>query len=466
MAIRRIELDVDAQKQYEVIKALVDHGGNKNRAALELGCSTRSINRHIAGLKTEGKAYFIHGNKGRVPAHALGSDVKQDLLDLYLNKYYDANFAHFTELVMEMEGIAVSESVVRKILGSADVLSPQATRRTRREYKARMEAKANAAKTKKEKAEIVSKIIAAEDAHPRRPRCSNFGEMLQMDASLHQWFGDTKTTLHLAVDDATGLIVGAFFDWEETLNGYYHVFDQILTVHGIPYSFYTDRRTVFEYRKKDTEDDTNDTFTQFGYACKQLGVTIKTTSIPQAKGRIERLNETVQSRLPVELRLAGVTTVEQANEYLPQYIAKHNARFALAYDSIPSVFEAQPSREKINMTLAVVSERTVDTGHSIRYANKYFRTVNKGGIATYFRKGTKGLVARTFDGGLYFSVEGDGIFALDEIPEHERSSKNFDFKPVPEAPRKRHIPAADHPWRRAAFVAFVKKQAHRAAACV
>ena len=453
---------MDTQKQYVVIKNLVEHGGNKNRAALELGCSRRSINRYIAGYKAEGKAYFVHGNKGHIPVHKLDSGVKQDLIDLYQNKYFDANFAHYTELVQDIEGITVSVSTVRNILCAADILSPQATRRTRREYKARMEAKSKSAKTKKEKAALNSKIIASEDAHPRRPRCSRFGEMLQMDASLHLWFGDSKTTLHLAVDDATGLIVGAFFDVQETLNGYYNVFNQILTVYGIPYSFYTDRRTVFEYRKKGSGDDADDTFTQFGYACKQLGVTIKTTSIPQAKGRIERLNGTVQSRLPVELRLAGVTTVEQANEYLPQYIAKHNARFALASDSIPSVFETQPTREKINMTLAVVAERTVDTGHSIRYENKYFRTVNKGGIATHFRKGTKGLVVRTFDGGLYFSVESDGIFALDEIPEHERSSKDFDFKPAAEKPRKRYIPAASHPWRLAAYAAFVKKQAHRA----
>jgi hypothetical protein len=223
--------------------------------------------------------------------------------------------------------------------------------------------------------------------------------------------------------------------------------------------FYTDRRTVFEYRKSGSQDTANDSFTQFSYACKQFGVQIKTTSIPQAKGRIERLNQTMQSRLPVELRLKGVTTIEQANEYLARFIAEYNARFALASDSIPSVFEAQPSQEKIDLTLAVIAERTVDSGHSIRFDNNYFRTLNQSGAPVYFYKGTKGLVIRTFSGSLFFSVD-EGIFALEEIPLHERTSKSFDFKPIQSKPKKRYIPPANHPWRLAAFSAFVKKQAH------
>lgn len=97
--------------------------------------------------------------------------------------------------------------------------------------------------------------------HPRRPRNAYFGEMIQMDASLEVWFGSTKTQLHLAVDDATGCIVGAYFDTQETLKGYYNVFHQILTNHGIPHLFYTDRRTVFEYKSKKSPSIEEDTFT-------------------------------------------------------------------------------------------------------------------------------------------------------------------------------------------------------------
>ena len=97
-----------------------------------------------------------------------------------------------------------------------------------------------------------------------------------------------KSQLHIAVDDATGTIVGAYFDYQETLNGYYNILHQILIKYGIPYMFFTDRRTVFEYKQKKSPSIEEDTFTQFGYACNQLGIEIKTSSVAQAKGRFER----------------------------------------------------------------------------------------------------------------------------------------------------------------------------------
>ena len=460
--IRRIKLRMSEEQKYQVVKELVDHGGNKKRVALLLGCTERSVNRYIAGYKSDGKAYFMHGNRGRQPSHALLEGVKSDIVDLYLNKYNDANFAHFTDLLNRQEGIDVSESAVRNILSSAEVLSPKANRKTRRDFTKKLKARLEETNTEKEAGIIRSRIIEAEDAHPRRPRCSNFGEMIQMDASLHFWVGATKWTLHLAIDDATGIVVGAWFAEQETLQGYYHVLKQILSDYGVPYMFYTDRRTVFEYRKNGGQDAADDSFTQFSYACKQLGVQIETTSIPQAKGRVERLIQTMQSRLPVELRLKGVTTIEQANEFLPEFIVKYNEKFALNPYSIPSVFEEQPSPERIDMLLAVVAERKVDSGHSIKFDKSYYRTVNKDGIPVYFYKGTKGLVIRTFSHELFFSTD-EGVYVLEEIPIHERTSRNFDFKPVETKPRKRNIPKQSHPWRLDNFIAFAKKHAHRAA---
>ena len=97
------------QQAYEVIKELVDHGGNKDRAALTLGCSKRTVDRYIAGYKKEGKAYFIHGNKDRKPAHTLDESKKADIVDLYLNKYDEANFAHFNELLEREENITAND---------------------------------------------------------------------------------------------------------------------------------------------------------------------------------------------------------------------------------------------------------------------------------------------------------------------------------------------------------------------
>ena len=218
----------------------------------------------------------------------------------------------------------------------------------------------------KEAAVLQTNLVAVEDAHSRRPRCAYLGELLQMDATPYEWIPGQVWHLHLAIDDATGRVTRAWFDTQETLKGYYHVFHQILTTYGIPYRIFTDRRTVFTYKKKNSPSLDEDTYTQFAYACKQLGVQLESSSVPQAKGRVEHLNQTLQSRLPIELRLAGITTIDAANEFLHSYIKEFNEKFALPLNGIKSVFETQPENEKINLVLAVLTERTVDCGHAIQ----------------------------------------------------------------------------------------------------
>ncbi|HHY15953.1 MAG TPA: ISNCY family transposase [Firmicutes bacterium] len=335
-----------------------------------------------------------------------------------------------------------------------------ATRKTRRWLKEQLEQKKKQATSKKERDRIQAQIASIEERHPRRPRAAHPGELIQMDASVHVWFGGKKTYLHLAVDDCTGSIVGAYFAVQETLQGYYNVLYRIITVFGIPYRFLTDKRTVFEYKRKGTSLLEKDTFTQFGYACKQLGIEIKTTSIPQSKGRIERMFQTLQSRLPIELRLAGVTTLEQANEFLTSYIKKFNAEFALPFNHNQSVFETQPSPERLNLILAVLTKRKIDNGHSIRFNNKYYFPVLEDSSPVYYRKGTSCLVIQAFDGRLFATVN-DTVYALDEIPEHELKSKNFGLPEPEKEPKKIHIPPMNHPWRIGEFMKHVAAQPHR-----
>lgn len=458
--MKKINLTEQEEQKYEAIKDLVDRNGNKKRVALTLGCSLRHINRMINGYKKEGKKYFVHGNRNRKPSHAIDEKTKIDIINLYDNKYHDANFSHFTELLEEYEDIKISVGAVRSMFSEAFILSPKARRITKKRYKILLKDKKKQAKTKKEINEITNKILDISDSHPRRPRCAYFGEMIQMDASVHNWFGEEKTQLHIAIDDATGTIVGAYFDTQETLHGYYNVFSQILKDYGIPYMFFTDNRTVFEYKKKNTTSVEEDTFTQFGYACKQLGVELKTSSIPQAKGRVERIFQTLQSRLPIELRLAGITTIEQANEFLNSYIQKYNAKFALYINNSSSVFENQLDEEKINLTLAVLVNRKVDSGHSIRFKKKYYKLMNPDGYPVYYTRGTSGIVIKAFNDDLYFSVE-DKIYSLEEIPIHEHKSRNFDLTKPVEKPKKRYVPPANHPWRQSSFEKHLKKQGHR-----
>lgn len=451
---------MNENQKYEVIKKLVETNGNKDRAALNLNCSRRTIDRMIQGYLKNGKEFFVHGNRGRKPAHTLSEEFKLKIVKLYQEKYYDCNFTHFKQLLLERESIEVSESVIRKILRGIYIISPKANRSTRKELKDELKQAKKQAKTKKEVKNIDTAILGLEEAHPRRPRATYAGELVQMDASIHIWFGDSKTTLHIAVDDATGAIVGAWFDKEETLNGYYHVFAQILTDYGIPYEFFTDKRTVFEYTKKQDSSVEKDIFTQFSYACNQLGVSIKTSSIPQAKGRVERMFNTLQSRLIVELRLSNTQTIDQANEFLNSYIKKFNEQFALPFDNIKSVFEMQPENEKINLLLAVLSTRKIDNGCCLKYNNDYYLPVDAQGIPTHYRKGTSALVIKALDENLYCSI-GEEIYALQLLPEHKPSSKTFDLVDPKEKPKKKYIPPMSHPWKQESFNKFVSKQEHR-----
>lgn len=461
LIIRKVELTMDGQKKYEVIKGLVDHSSStKERAALTLGCTKRHINRMIAGYKKHGKEFFIHGNKGRQPANTIPDSVKTTIIDLYRTKYYDANFEHYTELLDKFENISISPSCVAKILETEYILSPKVTRAKQKRIKKELKNLKHAAKTQKEVDVIQTNLVAVEDAHSRRPRATYMGELIQMDATPFEWIPGVIWHLHLAIDDATGTVIGAWFDMQETLNAYYHIFHQILTMYGIPYKFFTDRRTVFTYKQKKSPSLDEDTYTQFAYACNQLGVALESSSIPQAKGRVERLNQTLQSRLPIEMRLAGIATLEQANKFLNSYIKEFNKKFALPTHSIKSVFETQPSDEKINLTLAILCERTVDTGHCLKHDKKYYRMMDKNGLQTHYLKGTKTMLIQAYDGKKYCCVNDKDIYELEEIPKHEAKSQNLDNDYQKPKPIKRYIPPMNHPWRKMTFGKFVKKQEH------
>ncbi len=456
---------MDEEKRYSEIKRLADEGGNKDRVALNLGITRRQVNRLIKAYREQGKAAFVHGNRGRQPATTIPVETRTKVIELYRTKYYDANFTHFTELLERFEGIKISTSAVTSILESEYILSPRVTKAKRKRVKAELKRKEEQAQTPAEARQAQAHLVNAEDAHPRRSRSAYFGEMLQMDASPFEWVPGCVWHLHVALDDAVGCIVGAWFDLQETLNGYYHVFHQVLTNYGIPFKFFTDRRTVFEYKKKNSPSLEEDTYTQFAYACKQLGVQLESSSVPQAKGRMERLNQTLQSRLPVELRLAGVKTIEQANEFLTSYVKEFNEKFALEMDSIKSVFELQPSDEKINLTLAVLTQRVVDCGHAIQFNKQRYRMLDSQGEPVYCRKGTKATVIKAYNGSLFCCVNDSDVYALEVIPEHEALSRNFDADYQKPEPKKQHIPPMSHPWKRASFDRFMHAQRQHQGKC-
>lgn len=457
--MKKVELRMKEEIKYLTIKKLIETNGNKKRAAIKLNCSVRSIDRMIAGYKAKGKEFFIHGNRGRVPVKALPVELKDEIEQLYLSKYYDCNYTVFTEFLAERENIFVSIDEVRVLLRDKYILSPRSHKSTRKRLRKQLLEEQKRAKTKSEKENIQANIVAIEDAHPRQPRCQYFGEEIQMDACIHLWFGNTKTTLHAAIDDATGNLLALYFDDQETLNGYYNITKQILLEFGIPYKFKTDKRTVFEYKRKGSSLLEEDTFTQFAYACSQLGIQLETSSVPEFKPRIERAFQTLQQRLPQELRLAGITTIEQANQFLVNYIKKFNKQFALCINHTKSVFEKQLDEKKINLTLSVLTKRIIDKGHSIKFNNKYYRLVNRLNTPIYFNHGTTCIVIKSFDHQLYATVN-DTVFALEEIPEVQAVSENFD-EIVETKPKKIYIPPMTHPWKKKLFEDFIEKQEHR-----
>lgn len=460
ITIRKVVLKMEQEEKYKIIKRLVETNGNKNTAEVKLGVKRRTIDRMCAGYKDQGKAFFVHGNKGRKPVKAFDSNKKDLILDLYKTKYYDANFKFFSELLESEENIFASPSAVRSILMDDFILSPKATRNTKTNLKKHLKKLQNDAKSKKIAEKVQTALVAAEDAHPRRPRASRAGELVQMDASPHVWFSDIITHLHIAVDDNTGRIIGAYFDTQETLKGYYTILNQILTNYGIPYKFLTDRRTVFEYKSKKMTNLEDDTFTQFGYACKELGIELQTSSVAQAKGRVERMFQTLQGRVPILLRLANITTIEAANEFLDHYIKEFNKQFALPLNNTTSVFEEQPSLEKINLTLAILTGRKIDNGSCIRFKNNYYIPTNANGIPVHYHKGTNATVIQAFDGQMFTCIK-DKTYALELLPEHELSSRNFDLVETPKKPKKKWIPPMNHPWRYEQVKKYAEQQKHR-----
>ena len=465
--MRKVKLNMNELNKYTIIKKLVDTNGNKKRAAIQLNCSVRTINRLILKYKYEGKAGFVHGNRGRLPSTTIPLDVKNKIIKLYIEDYSNANFTHFCEIIEEDLHIKISDTTLNKWLRDENILSPKARKKTKKALKKSLNDQLKNTSSKKTQNAIKDTIayIDHKDAHPRRPRCKYMGEMIQMDASSFEWTPNEIWHLHLAIDDATGEVVGAYFDTQETLKGYYNVLYQILTNYGIPAMFYTDRRTVFEYKRKNNAFDDEDTFTQFSYACHNLGVEIKTTSIAQAKGRIERLNQTFQSRLPIELKRAQITDIESANEFLKSYLKKFNSQFALHLNTTKSVFETQPSLEKINHTLAVLSPRKIDSGHSIRFQNKIYIPVTSNGTKMYLKSKTNCMVIESFDRRLYVNIL-DQIYRMQEIPSHELYSKEFDAVIKESKPKKQYIPPMTHPWKQASYLNFLAKQKHRSGANV
>jgi transposase len=273
-------------------------------AAGLLGISVRQLRRLLAGYRSQGVAALAHGNRGRSPAHTIDAATRERVRDLAQTRYAGCNQHHLTDLLQEREGIALSRSTVRRILSEGGIRSPRTHR---------------------------------VPAHrTRRERYPQEGMLLQMDGSPHAWLEERGPRLCLlaAIDDATGTVPAAVFREQEDAHGYLLLLQQLISSYGRPLAVYHDRHSIFlppTHQKQTLEEQLAGIApaTQVSRALAELGIRSIAAHSPQAKGRIERLFGTLQDRLLVELRLAGATSCQQANQLLPSFLPRFNAQFGV-----------------------------------------------------------------------------------------------------------------------------------------
>jgi transposase len=323
-----------------VIKSLIEDKMTSRDAAEVLNLSERQIKRLKAGVKKEGEVFVIHKNRGRKPKHTIPGEIREEIVSLVRNKYKGVNYTHLAELLREEEGIAISQSSVSRILKAKGIKS----RKKHRPPK----------------------------PHRTRERKPQEGLLLQMDASPYEWLPGIGCSLHGAIDDARGNITGLYFCKNECLNGYLEVKRQTILEYGLPVSVYVDRHTIFKApsNARLTIDDELEgkafAYTQFSRAMQELSVGIIYACSPQAKGRIERLWGTLQDRLTLELRLAGIKSIKEANAFLPGFIKRFNARFAV----VPRVPQSayRPLEEHMNIDDILCRKETRKTGQGSTFS--------------------------------------------------------------------------------------------------
>ena len=305
-----------------------------DQAATLMGVSTRHTRRMLAAYREKGAAAIAHGHRGRKAPNATAEAVAYDVVHLARTRYSGANHTHLSELLNEREGIDIGRTTLRRILVNSGLKSP----RRRRPPKHRV----------------------------RRQRMPREGMLIQMDGSYHPWLGDQVPpfTLLLAVDDATGTVVHALFCEKEETYTYFLLIQDLVQSVGIPIAFYTDRHGVFRHTPGSGLPGTP---TQFSRAMDELGIQMIFALSPQAKGRVERTAGTFQDRLVTELRLAGASSIGEANGVLEQFLPRYNRRFRVPPQCSESAYRPLDSDLCLEQVLCFKHRRKVAKDNTVRF---------------------------------------------------------------------------------------------------
>ena len=292
-----VEMSERELRRAEVLASVFAGRLTMTAAAGLMGVTRRQAHRLAGQFAEHGAAGLRHRARGRPSNRGLGPHVRQLAIAYVTENYRDFGPTLASQMLLERHGLRVSRETLRQWMQEEGLWLSRKQRR---------------------------------QLHQPRLRRDHFGELVQIDGSEHRWFEDRapRCTLLVFIDDATSRLVALRFVPSESALAYFETLKSYLTRHGRPLAFYSDKHSIFRVSKAQAQGGQG--MTQFGRALSELGIEILCANSSQAKGRVERVNRTLQDRLVKELRIEGISTLEAANAYLPAFVARFNERFAIA----------------------------------------------------------------------------------------------------------------------------------------
>ncbi len=399
-----IEMSMKELKRLKVIQEAIEGQITQKAASAMIGLSERQARRLIRAVRQEGERGVVHRSRGRPSNRRIPGKIKNKALQQYRKKYRDFGPTLATEKLMELDGIKVSAETLRQWLLEVGLWQKRRKRSLHRRW---------------------------------RPRKDCFGQMVQMDGSHHDWLEGRGPELVLMgyIDDATNRVFGRFYDYEGTLPAM-DSFKRYVRRYGLPQSVYLDKHSTYKSTKKLTIEEELAglaPMSQFERALDELGVEVIHAHSPQAKGRIERLFGVLQDRLIKEMRLRGVTTKEEANEFLKEYLPKYNRKFKVCPANNTDVHVRLPRYFNLDTYLCVKTQRTVRNDQTIAHNGNLYQIEE----AVVSKKVT---VEERLDGSLHIISAGAALKyrEITERPKKKNRGKR---------PKTPYIPPRDHPWR-------------------
>lgn len=342
------------------------------KASKLLDLSYPQTKRLWSKFKNEGPKGLISKKRGRKSNRAVPHERRQEIAKIINENYYECKPLFVSEKLEERHNIKFSSEFIRQLMTEYQLWFPNAS-----------------------KASI----------HQRRERRECEGELVQMDASNHDWFEGRapKCHLHLLIDDATSRLHGGYFTPEETTEGYFRACLSYFEREGLPVSFYNDKRGTFIVNQGENRGET-----QFARAMKELGIKMIFAHSPQAKGRIERAFGTLQERLIWEMRIANISSIKEANEFLPSFIEKHNKKFAVESANPFNAHRQLDQSKPLKYILCNKEERKVTKNLEIQYQNMTYQLLPAKGRSDGLKK-AKVDVLTTLDGEIRLEHKGQNI---------------------------------------------------------